>query len=153
MTGGPPDDEKILEFRRRSPEVQHDLVEERCEEGWSSSDRHAIPWVARLTLALPEGVSRHPRLLDRVRDEMGRPCAIDIAHHGIAVAYTARGETFERACDDSTIVCDALVDSLHLSEDAVEEHVLIATDGLPTWPLFHGPDLEPVPDQRAPDTR
>jgi hypothetical protein len=103
--------------------------------------------MARLTLGLPEGVIRHPMLVDRVREKLGRPCAIDVAHTGIAVSYTANGETFEEACDDSTIVCDTLMETFHLRDEAIEEHVLVPADELATWALFHRPDLRSVPDE------
>jgi hypothetical protein len=102
--------------------------------------------MARLTLALPEGVVRHPALLDQVQDELGRPSVVDVAHAGIAVSYTAEGGTFEEACEDSRGVCEAMLGRLSLGHEAIEEHVLVAADELPIWPILHPPTLRGLPD-------
>lgn len=153
MSEGPLDELQhggsVLDFRAKAPrtaEMHQGLIDEQKPSETSSSTRDAIPWMARLTLGLPNGVVRHPLLLNSVQVEIARPCAIDVAHTGIAVSYTAEGETFEQACDDSSTVCEILMEHLGLDDDAIQEHVLVPADELPIWALLHRPSLRSLPD-------
>lgn len=85
MSEGPLDELQhggsVLDFRAKAPgsaEMRQGLVDEQQSADTSSPIRSAIPWMARLTLGLPRGVVRHPSLLDRMQDEIGRPCAVDV---------------------------------------------------------------------------
>lgn len=115
--------------------------------GESLPSHETVPWLARLTIDLHPGVVRHPRLLDRVREELGRPCAINISHEGVALSYTAKGESFEEAAEDSTEVCENLLDNVLLGGGTVSEHILIPADELQTWRFFHPVQLRSVPNE------
>jgi len=125
--------------------VSPSLLDERRLPDSTSSVHEVVPWLARLTLRMPDGVVRHPALLGTVREKIGRRCAIDVAHTGMALSYKARGATMTEASADSWQVCVALMTHLGVDESAIEEHELVRADDLPIWPILHPTSLMSVP--------
>jgi len=82
-------------------------------------------WGALLTVHLPEGTIRHPAVLDRVQEELGRICAIDTASEGVRVSYGVRGASFGSATEDARAVARHLMEMLSLPPEAITEHVLV----------------------------
>ena len=128
MTEGPQDElhreGSLLAFRERASgsEMARLLLEDRRPSDDASSSREVIPWMARLTLRLTDGVVRHPSLLTGVREKIDRRCAVDVAYVGVAVSYKAKVETFAEASADSWQVCEALMAHLGIDDSATEEH-------------------------------
>lgn len=150
MTGRPRDEHhregSILPFRAGASEVElsHLLFEERKLSDDTSSTSEVIPWMARLTLRLPDGVVRLPSLLGGIREKIDRLCAVDVAYSGVAVSYKANGETFAEASADSWQVCEALMAHLGIDTSAIEEHGLIRANELPIWPILNPTSLKSV---------
>ena len=82
-------------------------------------------WGAVLTLCFPEGTARHPRVLDRVEQEIGRICAVDERVEGVRVSFGARGNSVEDALKDSGAVARTLLSLLDLPDGAIVEHQLL----------------------------
>ena len=92
----PYNESSLLAFRTHTPgsEMSRLPSKERIVSVDRSLTQDVVPWMARLTFRLPDGVVRHPSLLDGVRENIGRRCAIDEAHAGIAVSYKLKERLF-----------------------------------------------------------
>lgn len=93
------------------------------------------PWGARLAVALPEGVSRHPRLLSRVEQVIGRFCLVDLAGDDVRVAYGLDGPTQLDAEREARFIAEAVLAELGLRPDSVYQSFV--------RPLHSGPMSEP----------
>lgn len=71
-------------------------------------------WSATLAIACPAGTVRHPRVLDRVRDELGRSCVFDTEGNGIRVAFEPEGDLYEEVDRDSRFVVSHVLGMLRL---------------------------------------
>ena len=92
-----------------------------------SSDRcdPLTSWGARLVLELPDGVSRHPTLPDRVEEVVGALTLVDVAFAGIRVAYPVEASNHDEALRHSSTVARRILQLLDLDERAVCEHFVM----------------------------
>ena len=92
-----------------------------------SSDRcdPLTSWGARLVLELPDGVSRHPTLPDRVEEVVGALTLVDVAFAGIRVAYPVEASNHDEALRHSSTVAWRILQLLDLDERAVCEHFVM----------------------------
>jgi hypothetical protein len=90
-------------------------------------------WGSILTIRFPGNPERHPRVFDVVEAEIGRPCAIDTWDPGVKVSFSAHGETYAEALEDTDTVAARLLGVLGLSTSAVtRRRVLERLDGADT---------------------
>lgn len=105
-------------------------------------------WTAVLGIELPDGTVRHPRLLERLENEIG-PCISDSRDAGVRLCFDVDGSTAEEARVDASRVAARVLDILGLSLGSiVEEHVA------PPPPRYEQPTLRLVGHhhQRGPRT-
>ena len=78
-------------------------------------------WGTVLTVRFPDGVERHPRVLDIVEQELGRPCAIDTDDSGVRLSCGIGGTSREEAENDAGTVASHVLSLLGLGPAAVAE--------------------------------
>jgi hypothetical protein len=89
------------------------------------SSAPSLPWGAIVGIAFPEGIQRHPRLLDVVESEMDRVCAIDVDSAGIRLAFGLRGGSEVEATQDVEVMTARLLGRLGLGPDAIVERQVV----------------------------
>ena len=126
----------------KSPGVRHlraveSSVDERIENDESAlrSIAHLLPnkpseegkrWGVVVSVLYPEGVQRHPRLPDVVRDAVGRICATDSSEQEhFRFSFGAFGELEEEAREDARMVVGAVLARLGLDQESVGSTTLI----------------------------
>jgi hypothetical protein len=100
-------------------------------------------WGSVMTFRYPLGIERHPRVLDRVENEIGRICAIDTGDDGVRVSFGLRGQCREEATVDCEAIATRLLGVLGLSDNSLVEALVIDRDA-DTAPY---PPLSAVPGQ------
>lgn len=88
----------------------------------------ACAWGAIVTIDFPSEVQRHPRLIEVVRETVGRSCATQEADHSITVGFGAYGHELEEARADSQEVIGHLLGMLGFGLEAVSEGRLVPSD-------------------------
>lgn len=79
-------------------------------------------WGIILGIRLPEGVSQHPRLADRVEQQLGRICAIDLREPtDVRVSFGAESGNAAEAEDEARSVAGSLLQFMGLEESALVE--------------------------------
>jgi hypothetical protein len=106
--------------------------------------RPVARWGSVMTFRYPDGVQRHPRVLNRVEKELGRICAIDTGDDGVRLSFSLKGRRRDEARADCESVAAHLLGVLGLSDESLVEALVIdrSIDGAPYPPLsaVRGPD-------------
>lgn len=63
-----------------------------------------VGWRAVLSVNFPNGTVRHPRVLDRIHEELGRVCAVDRLDRGVRIGFVAKGSSRNEIQDDAIAV-------------------------------------------------
>ncbi|MFV0317696.1 MAG: hypothetical protein ACK5O2_12145 [Microthrixaceae bacterium] len=84
----------------------------------SAHARQVRSWSALLSIELPDGIVRHPRLVDQVEDEVGRACGVHLDFEGIRVGFGLDGRSRDEAIEDCEQVTERVLGRIGLGTDA-----------------------------------
>jgi hypothetical protein len=91
---------------------------------------------------------RHPRLLDVVEKEIGRPCAIDVGDAGISLGVGLDGVNRAEAETDCDTLVERVLGRLTLTPDAVCNTYIAEFEDEAPDAEPRPPDLRPSPATR-----
>jgi len=87
-------------------------------------------WDNSLAIAFPEGIIRHPSVIDRVEAEitrLGSFCNIDPQYPGISMSFSVEARNHHDARFRSNFVAGEILILLGLPPEAIAEHTISRT--------------------------
>jgi hypothetical protein len=82
-------------------------------------------WTSILIIDYPEGVTRHPSVLDRIQEEIS--CIVNIEYPGVLMSYYVNADNHSSAEFEARAVASNILSFLGLTHAAIAEHT-ITTD-------------------------
>jgi len=79
-------------------------------------------WTSILVIDYPEGVTRHPSVLDRIQDEI--TCIVNIEYPGVFMSYYVKANDHASAEFEARTVASNVLIFLGLTHEAIVDHTI-----------------------------